>query len=126
MATNLFDSYQTDGSANQVHLSLSVGFAQLGSTAVTIGTIALIVTPPADANGNYKGDFTIPLGTNAALAGQTLQIETDVDILMAPAESSVQIQLTGGSADQEYDLDNPAAGVSVGDEIDFTAVINFK
>ncbi len=125
MATNLFDSYTTDGSANQIILTVHVGNGQLGATSVMIGTTPVVFIPPAGADGLYRGNFTIPLGTNTFLVGKTLQLETDVAILMAPTESSVRLLLTGGVADRQYDLNNPAAGVAIGDEIDYTAVINF-
>jgi hypothetical protein len=125
MPTTIFDTYATNGSAAEITLSVQIGFAQLGSTSVLIDNDQVIV-PPADHNGNYRGNFSIPIGTNASLANSLLQTITNVAILMLPGQSSVILTLTGGTAPQSYVMDNPAAGVAVGDVINFSANISFN
>lgn len=127
MPTTIFDTYATNESATEITLSVQIGFAQLGSTSVLIDTDQIIV-PPADANGNYRGNFSIPIGTNASLGSVNglLQMTTNVDILMLPGQSSVTLTLTGGAAPQTFVMNNPAAGVAVGDVINFSANITFN
>lgn len=123
MPTSIFDTYQTDGSANQIFLNIQIGFAQLGSTAVSVDGVPIVITPPADAAGNYRNDFTIPLDTNAALAGRVLQIISNVNIIQPPGNSSVAINLSGGTAPQQYLLDS--TGAAVGDVVNYFASITF-
>jgi hypothetical protein len=124
MATIIYDTYQTDGSANAISLNGVVGFAQLGATSITIDGVPKVVAT-ADANGIYKNNFDIILDTNSALSGKLLEVTSKITILNTPAGSSLILTLSGGGADKEYDLNNPATGVAKGDVIEYYASIAF-
>jgi hypothetical protein len=123
MATTIYGTYQTDGSANPISLGVQVGFAQLGATSVTLDGVPKVESG-ADSNGIYREDLNISLGSNSDLKGKCLEITSKVDILKIPANSSLTINLAG-TAPQAYDLDNPSTGVGVGDVIDYYASITF-
>ena len=122
MATKIYDSYSTDGSVNPISLNVKIGYAQLGSTSVSIDYDQLVIAPLADQNGNYRGDFTIILGTNENLKGKNLSIVTNVSILKSPTASSVSITLSGGVGSHAYSLKSGATA-AVGDIINYLASI---
>jgi len=124
MATTIYDTYQTNGSADIISLSGVVGFAQLGATSVTIDGVPKVVAT-ADANGIYKNNFEVNLGSNTVLAGKLLEVNAIITILNIPATSSLTLTLSGSDADKTYDLDNPSTGVNKGDVIDYLASITF-
>jgi len=124
MSTKLFDAYQTDGSNNPVSLRVSIGNAQTGVSSVTIDGNPVAIIPPAGADGNYRGDFNIILGANAALAGRTMEINTNVQLVMAPTASSVGIELTGGAGPHVYSLQS-AAGAAAGSVVNYFSSISF-
>jgi hypothetical protein len=122
--TQLFDQYQTDGSANPLKLTITIGYAQAGSTGLMIDNVDLIVRPPADVNGNYPGSFSVEVGKNDDLVGKTLQISPAVTKIQPTTDSSVMIELRGGTVDKQYGpltatLNNP------GDIADYYAEIKF-
>ncbi len=124
MSTKLFDSYKTDGSANVVSLRVKIGNAQLGVSSVTIDGNPLIVTPPADAYGNYRGDFTITLDTNTGINGKTLVINSNIQLVKTPTASSINIELSGGAGPHAYSLTS-AAGAAAGSVVNYYASISF-
>jgi hypothetical protein len=124
MATTIYETYQTDGSANTVSLNGVVGFAQPGATSVTIDSVPKVVST-ADDNGIYKNNFDINLGANSDLKGKLLEVTAKITIFNSPASSSLTLQLSGGGTLQGYQLVNPAAGVSAGDVIEYYASITF-
>jgi hypothetical protein len=124
MATTIYDTYQTNGSANIISLSGVVGFAQLGATSVTIDGVPKVVAT-ADANGIYKNNFEVNLGSNTDLAGKLIEVNAMITILNIPATSSLTLTLSGSDTDKTYDLDNPSTGVNKGDVIDYLASITF-
>ena len=123
MATQINDSYATDGSGNPITIDVQTGYAQNYVSSVTLNGNPVIVNPPADANGNYAGNFRIPLGSNAALSGMLLEVTTEVAINMAPPASSILITLTGGVAARAYTLNDPGAGKNPGDTLQYYASI---
>jgi len=112
MSTKLFDAYQTDGSNNPVSLRVSIGNAQTGVSSVTIDGNPVAIIPPAGA------------GANAALAGRTMEINTNVQLVMAPTASSVGIELTGGAGPHVYSLQS-AAGAAAGSVVNYFSSISF-
>ena len=123
MATTIYGTYQTDGSANPISLNVEVGFAQLGATSVTIDGVPKVESG-ADSNGIYRENFNINLGPNSALKGKLLEVTSKVNILKLPANSSLTINIAG-TAPQGYGMDNPSTGVGVGDVIEYYASITF-
>jgi hypothetical protein len=123
MATTIYGTYQTDGSANPISLSVLVGFAQLGATSITIDGVPKVEST-ADSNGIYRENLNISLGSNSDLKGKCLEITSKVNILKTPANSSLTINLAG-TAPQGYNMDNPSTGVGVGDVVEYYASITF-
>lgn len=101
MDTDLFDSYATDGSANIISISVTVGYAQIGSTSIAINSVPYII-PPADARGNYPNSFTINLGSNASLAGKTLQVVSTITRVQPVTNATVIIELTSNGVTHTY------------------------
>ena len=124
MSTKLSDTYQTDGSNNQISLSVKIGYAQIGVSSVTIDGNQLSITPPADINGNYRGDFIIPLGTNSTLKGKILVINSNVQLVQVPTASSIGIDLTGGTGPHAYSLQS-AAGAAAGSVVNYYSSVAF-
>jgi hypothetical protein len=123
MATTIYGTYQTDGTANPISLIVQVGFAQLGATSVTIDGVPKVESG-ADSNGIYRENFNISLGANSEMQGKVLEITSKVNILKSPANSSLSINLAG-TTPQGYDMDNPSTDVGVGDVIEYYASITF-
>ena len=124
MSTKLFDNYQTDGSANIISLEVKIGFAQLGSTSISLNGVQLI-TPAADPNGNYKGSFKIDLGTNAALSGKLLTIISGIEILQQPGASSLTLTLKGAKSGPHQYILQSAPGAATGFVVNYFALISF-
>jgi len=122
----LFDNYKTDGSANPISLKVTVGYAQSGSTGLSIDNVPLVITPPADINGNFPNSFTLQnIGSNASLKGKVLAISTAVTKAQPTASSSELIEFDGGTAHKSYGpltgtLTNPGDIVNYYSEITFT------
>jgi hypothetical protein len=123
MATTIYGTYQTDGTANPISLGVQIGYAQLAATSVTIDGVPKVESG-ADSNGIYRENFNISLGANSDMQGKVLEITAKVNILKSPVNSSLTINLSG-TAPQGYNMDNPSTGVSVGDVIEYYASITF-
>lgn len=124
MDTDLFDSYPTDGSANVISITVTVGYAQVGSTSIAINSVPYII-PPADTNGNYANSFTLKLGTNADLKGKSLQVIPTVTRVQPVPNSTVIISLTSNGVTHTY----PTMGGTIpalGGTLDYFALITFN
>lgn len=117
MATQIFDSYNTNGS-NLITLTAQTGHGQGYVSAVLLEGVALIVRPPADADGNYRGNFTLDLSPYAPLQNKLLLVTSDATIFMAPPLTSIILTLSGGAAPQSYVMDDAGTGLAVGDVVD--------
>ena len=125
MSTNLNDKYLTTSSNTAtVILKVTIGYAQKGTTSIALDNIQ-VITPDADANGNYPDTFSINLGVNNSLKGKQLFVSTNV-LRIQPnvPDASVTITLNGGASGKSYPplIDTITTN---GDTLNFTATIDF-
>jgi len=114
MATTFNDNYQVkSGSSDDVILSVTIGYAQIASTSVTVDGVQFtaggkdehgnIIQP--DANGNYPDSFSIVIGQNKDLPSKTVLIVSTVERVQDNEDNtSVQISCSGGVSSKTFPL----------------------
>ena len=134
MATTSDDNYNTKkGSNDNVNLTVTIGFAQIASTAVSLDGSPILVpgkdesgnTIQPDGNGNYLNTFIIPLGSNVNVNGKELLVVSSVERIQDNEDrTSVEINLEGGEAPKTFPLLTEKA-TSKGDTVTYDPVITF-
>src|ERR1043165_176912 len=114
--THLHDSYNLkSGSQDNVTLTVTIGFAQLGATTINLDGVSVCNTA-TDQQGNsiqpgakcvYPKSFSLIVGQNYSLAGKQLVIISNVERIFDDGQagadqSSVDISLSGGQQDKVY------------------------
>jgi len=134
MAATLIEDYQLGSASNfPIELTITIGFAQLGSTSLSIdgkpitgkaqslAGVDILPTP----NANYPGSFKVRIGKNSELAGKQLAIISSVARIQANEDrSSLTVSLKGGAASQTFQPLEESIPKK-GDWIDYVAVITF-
>lgn len=111
MATILLDSYRLKNGKGVVSLSITIGYAQLGATSVSLNGQPFLkpavsqngkpVLP--DKDGNYPGSFALELDENQNLVGKQLSVVASVSRIQPDKEwTSLTVALSGGVEAQLY------------------------
>lgn len=88
MNTSLSKLYRV-GKGDKVTLKITIGYAQVGTTTVNLGSNKLV--------SDQKNTFELPIGSGEDLNGKTLYCSTIVaDIQKETNQTSVTYELTGG------------------------------
>ena len=123
--TSFNDTYQLNDSVNLVILHVTIGYAQIGATGVSVNGIRVSM-PPTAVYGTYTNSFDLVLGTNHDLANALLKVSAAVErIQPAETRTSILISLSGGVVPCTFPLLSANAN-SVGDVIDYLGLITFN
>lgn len=96
--TPLVNSFPTRNTADTITLSAQMGSAQPGATT----TVTINGQP---VNGNFNGDFSTPIGTNASIQNKMMEVRTTLvplPGLPAGSNTSETIILTDNLNNKTY------------------------
>jgi hypothetical protein len=109
--TNLFEDYELKtGDTDNITLKVTIGYAQLGATTISVGGKRIKKTAKdefnndflPDANGVYPKSFSVVIGTSGKLRNKQLVVISNVERIQDNEDrTSVDFLLTGGRSDSD-------------------------